>query len=544
MRRISRVDLWLWVCIAAGVLFLRLYPAFTPELNHDSFQYLSAADNILAGRVGYTSLIHYDVERSFGVIPAPMVTFPMGYPLAIAFVTLAGVSTQTAALILSVASTLACIPLIAWIGARLGLTRGLSNVVLACFVFNGIVTEFGSAALSEAPFMFLVLLGAAALIAARLRENSFGLGYWLAAGLAFGTAYFVRYAGLFFIVGLLLLTGRHLLALRRRLAQGTAIALAMACLFVTVGIARNLLLVGNWHGRDDMAVSNPLLPVLAQTGRAMNALFLGVGTGQTSPIGTFVPKAVLFALLVAGIAWLAWNRWRHQPVSGGQPQPVATAGADLLLLSVSYAGCMVYAGLTSEISFGTARNFVPLIPLLLLLFGLTLRRLIPITEEPTTGRRLATAALALSLCLYVYLNLLVIRQPLVSQVTAVAAKFDTPNNGITPRAVVLGSVGSHGVVLANNGQAVGHFLGRPTVSMVGPTFSRVVWDEQTVHATVKRFHVAAIVISVPPPERTDDADDIPSPFVRELARGTAPDWLKLKHRSASVLTYVPVSATP
>lgn len=544
MHRFPRIDVWLWVCIAAGVLAMRLYPAFTPELNHDSFQYLSAADNVLAGRIGYTSLIHYDVERSFGVIPAPMLTFPTGYPLAIAFVSLAGVSTKTAALILSVASTLACIALIAWMGARLGLTRGLRNVVVACFVFNGIVSEFGSAALSEAPFMFLVVLGAAALVAARSRANGVGLGYWLAAGLAFGAAYFVRYAGLFFIVGLVLLFGRHLIARRRRLAQGTAIALAVACLFVAVGIARNLLLVGNWRGRDDMTVSNPVLPVLAQTGRAMNALFLGAGTGPTAPGGTFVPKAVFSALLVAGIASLAWNRWRHRPVSREQPEPVTTAGADLLLLSISYAACMLYAGLTSEISFGTARNFVPLIPLILLLFGLVLRLLLPSTAQATAGPRLATAALALSLCLYVYLNLLVIRQPLVDQVAAVAARFDAAAGGITPRAAVLGRVGPHGVVLANNGQAVGHVLGRPTLSMVGPTFSRVVWDEQTVRATVQRFHVAAIVISVPPSERTDDEDDIPSSFVRQLARGTAPAWLKLEHRSDSVLTYVPVSATP
>ena len=546
MHRIPRIDVWLWVCIAAGILAMRLYPTFTPELNHDSFQYLSAADNVLAGKVGYTSLIHYDVERSFGVIPAPMLTFPVGYPLAIALVSLAGVSTKTAALILSVASTLACIALIAWMGVQLGLTRGLRNVVVACFVFNGIVSEFGSAALSEAPFMFLVLLGVAALVAARSRGdgNGVGLGYWLAAGLAFGTAYFVRYAGLFFIVGLVLLLGRHLMARQQVLLRGHATAFAVACLFVAVNVARNILLVGNWHGRDDMTVSNPLLPVLAQTGRAMNALFLGAGTGPTAPGGTFVPKAIFSALLVAGIASLAWSRWRHRPASGGQPQPVATAGGDLLLLSVSYAACMLYAGLTSEISYGTARNFVPLIPLILLLFGLALRILLANQELRTAGRRLSIAALALSLCLYVYLNLLVIRRPLVDQVTAVAARFDSQTGGTTSRAAILSSVGPHGVILANNGQAVGHVLGRPTISMVGPTFSRVVWDEQTVRATAQRFHVAAIVISVPTPEQADDEDDIPSSFVRRLAQGTAPAWLKLEHRSGSVLTYVPVSAKP
>lgn len=160
------------------------------------------------------------------------------------------------------------------------------------------------------------------------------------------------------------------------------------------------------------------------------------------------------------------------------------------------------------------------------------------------GRRLAIGALACCLGLYAYLNLLVIRRPLVDQVTAVAARFESPTGGTTPRAAILSNVGPHDAILANNGQAVGHVLGRPTISMVGPTFSRVVWDEQTVLATAQRFHVRAIVISVPTPEQADDEDDIPSPFVRQLARGTAPAWLKLRHQSGSVLTYVPVSAKP
>ena len=43
---------------------------------------------MLQGLFGYTSLIHYDVERSFGVVPAPMVTFAMGYPVLISAISL------------------------------------------------------------------------------------------------------------------------------------------------------------------------------------------------------------------------------------------------------------------------------------------------------------------------------------------------------------------------------------------------------------------------------------------------------------------------
>ncbi len=542
MYRNSRIDVWVWICIALGVLAMRLSPTFVPELNHDSFQYLSAAKNVLSGQIGYTSLIHYDVERSFGVMPAPMVTFPLGYPVAIAFVSLAGMSTLTAALVLSVFSTIGCIPLLAWMGARLGLSRAIRNVILASFVFNGIVSEFGSAALSEALFMFLALLGVSALAGARLRGHDGGVRLWVAAGIAFGAAYFVRYAGLFFVVGLSLLLARHLMARDRLLARGHAIALAVAGAIVAVGVVRNILLVGNWRGRDEMIVSNPLLPLLVQTGRAINALILGVGTGSSAPGGTFVPKVVFATLFVLSIAALAWSRWRHRSPRI-DPMPMNSMGIDMLVLAAAYAACMLYAGLTSEISYGTARNFVPLLPLLLLLFGVMLRTLIPKLERRRV--HLPLAALAICFCCYLYLNLLVIRKPLADQVVAVNVRLDGSGGGPTSaRAAILNRVGPRGVLLANNGQATGFVLDRPTVSMVGPAFSRVVWDEETVRATILRFHVAAVVISPPVQRDPEDDDDIPSPFVRQLARGNAPAWLTLQYRSDALLTYVPVSADP
>ena len=544
MRPISRIDLCLWLCVAAGLLAVRVYPAFVPELGHDSFQYLSAADNALAGRIGYTSLIHYDVERAFGVLPAPMLTFPSGYPLAIAFVSLAGVSTQTAALILSMVSTLACIPLLLWSGVQLGFSRAIRNVVVACFVINGIVNQYTTAALSEPLFMLLALCGVAALIAARFHRNGSGLRYWFVAGLVLGASYFVRYAGLFFIVGLALVMARHVVARQWLLAKGHAIALAAASAFVIAGIARNVMLVGNWHGRDEMLVSNPLPAVLAQTAMAINGLFLGVGTGRTAPGGTFVPKAILAALLLGGIASLAWSRWRKRPIAIEQSPPIGGVAIDLLLLSGTYVACMIYAGHTSSISYGAARHFLPLVPAILLLFGLLLHYLLPNVGQPVIGRRIPLAALAIGFCCYAYLNLLVIRKPVDNQGAIVAAQFDAGARGVAAsRAAVLSLIGPRGAILANNGQAVGYFLGRPTISTVSPTFSNVVWDEQTVRETVQRFHLTAVVITAPTPDRPDD-NDIPSPFIEQLARGTAPAWLKLADRSGMLLTYVPVSSNP
>jgi hypothetical protein len=534
----------MWVIVATGLLVTRLYPSFMPELGHDSFQYLSAADNALAGRVGYTSFIHYDVERSFGVLPAPMLTFPVGYPLAIAFVSLTGVSTQTAALILSAASTLACIPLLLWLGGQLGLSRAVRHVALACFVFNGIVCEYCAAALSEPLFMLLALLGVAALVRARSEGSSAGLRYWVAAGLALGAAYFVRYAGLFFIVGLGLVLIRHSMSRQRSLVRGHAIALAVAGLFVAAGITRNMLLVGNWRGRGEMLVSNPLMTVLVQTAQAINGLLLGVGTARNAPGGTFVPKAAFLAFLVVGIASLAWIRWRKRSTLMEHGSPVSDVGIDLLLLSAAYVACMIYAGHTSSISYGAARHFLPLVPIIVLLVGLSLRFLLPNLSVDAGGRGFPLAALAISFVCYAYLNLLVIRRPLLDELAVVTQQFSTGSNGAeASREAVLRLVGPQGVILANNGQAMGYYLGRPTISTVGPIFSSVAWDEQTVRETIRKFHVAAVVITAPVSGRPDD-DDIPSPFIGQLAQGIAPTWLKLANQSGPVLTYVPVAANP
>src|SRR5262245_3628126 len=93
---ISKLEMWAWACLCASLIAVSLQPDFVPHLSNDAFQYLSMSQNDLNGHFGYTSLVHYDPERSFGVIPAPMVHFPVGYPLAIALVSLIGIPLQNA----------------------------------------------------------------------------------------------------------------------------------------------------------------------------------------------------------------------------------------------------------------------------------------------------------------------------------------------------------------------------------------------------------------------------------------------------------------
>ena len=281
MARISKLEVWAWACICATLIAVRLYPGFVPILDNDSFQYLNVAQNALAGHFGYTSLIHYDAERSFGVMPAPFVTQALGYPFAIALVSLVGVPLQSAALLVSTMSTLACVPLLAWIATQLGLSRLLRNVVVAGFVFNNAIIFFGASAFSEALFTFVVLLGVALLVAARLHADTRRGWRWAAAGLALGAVYWVRYVGLFFVLGLAVLVIRHLLASNRLQAKGYAVALTVAGAAVLAGMARNILLVGNWHGGSiRKIVINPLWSQLVDTAASGKILVLGQSFGK------------------------------------------------------------------------------------------------------------------------------------------------------------------------------------------------------------------------------------------------------------------------
>jgi hypothetical protein len=90
--------LWVIIAILAFLLSLRLHG---PLLSNDSFQYLSEARNLRDGNGLSTSIIHFDIERRSGIIPAPLTTFPPGFAIAIATLSWLPFSLETAAILCS-----------------------------------------------------------------------------------------------------------------------------------------------------------------------------------------------------------------------------------------------------------------------------------------------------------------------------------------------------------------------------------------------------------------------------------------------------------
>lgn len=533
------LDVFIWICVLLTVLTIFVRTGFDSTLGQDSFQYLSVARNALDGRLGQTSLVHFDAERSFGVVPAPMVTFPPGYAYAIAFAGLTGLPLAKAGLLISVASMIACVPMLAWVTHALGLSRAARNMVVAAFVTNAAVIQMATKVASDALFTGLALFGICIFVHARRSRGETPLWVWLCLGITFGMAYAVRYAALFFMVGLTLVAIRHLLQSNRELASRIAIATAVAGVAAIAGIARNLALVGNWRGGNDKPVSNPIISVLLETVRGVNRLLLGPGSGVEG--GTTVARAALVALVVAGLGWLVQRQMR----SGAMRQQAHTNAStvdivlDMMILAVTYLACLFYAGLKSVIDYGDPRYIAPLLPMILLVVSVGAQKLFDGVSR--SAIRWPVLAFVASLGIYIYLNLLILQAPPKPGWLPIATALDAKStDGRTARDVAHDIVASDGVIVANGGQIMGHLLARRTISLVGTHFSTIEWGEHSVRDVARQFKATAIVIYAPSSkEEWSDGGLIPSAFVRQLARGDHPAWLHLRYRSENLFVYEP-----
>lgn len=534
----GRASILTWLVVTSALLALRaLTSGSAPAIAHDSFQYLAVAEQALDGHIGETSLVHFDAERSFGRVPAPMVTFPVGYPLVVAVLGAAGFDLTTGAMVVNVGCALICVVLLWWMTGMLRLPHWARHTVLGLTVVNGTLLLFATTASTEMLFTTVVLAGCALMLRAYLTDGRVTLGAWAASGIAFGAAYHVRYAGIFLVLGLGVVAVRHLIRRRRELLLGSVIAGATASLLVGAGMLRNILLVGNWRGGNEKEVTNALANVAVQTVRAINGLVLGPLT--SSPDLTLVPRAV-FALLVALLVVLLVARRRGIDAPTPLSPRARIFALDLLILVAVYCGFMFYAGLTTVISYGT-RMFMPMIPLLALLIGVGLFRLTAPASLSVPQMLPYRGVLVTLLVGYIAFNLAALRIPGVDRASPVLDQLQTrTNTGTTLRDVITRYAPEGRTIVATNGQALGYELDRPTVSLVGPHYSGMVWTEAAVRDVVSRYHAAALVVTAPNPLQPPSTDLIPSAFIESLARGESPGWLRLVSRAGPVSVYVPV----
>jgi hypothetical protein len=176
--------------------------------------------------------------------------------------------------------------------------------------------------------------------------------------------------------------------------------------------------------------------------------------------------------------------------------------------------------------------FLPALPLLLLAFASTI--------EPPPRTALASRVFALAgfagYALCGPLNFALPAPP--SGHVAVASRLELPAADGKPLAAWIdGHIGPHEPILAADGQATGHLLRRPTVSLVGVEYSDLVWNEAAIEQTMDRFGIRYLILY-----KQASGGEKDSPFLMSLVGGATDAHLRLAAQNDESLIFERVRA--
>lgn len=528
-RPLSATEIVLWCLLYAVASAGFLYHSGGPGLSDDSYQYLSEAANIRDGHGFTTSIVHFDTERAHGRLPAPLTTFPPGYSLAIAEISRIGLARERIALLISMASLILLVPLTTCAASLLELSILSTRTALVLLLGSFGAGLFSTAVATESLF---TALSFGALVCLLLYERGSG-GTPLAAvgNLLVGCACWVRYAGLFLFVAVVLYLAWRAFDKRDRRSLTAAASLALPAGLITFLLMRNTILTGSWKGGNTKAVVHPLTAVLKQFVVATYHLFFGGGIPARLGALQVTLGAGILLLSALQLARLARRPNTRTAFRSAFPYVM------LLLIYVAvYNAALIYLGMFSMISFGS-RYFYPLLPVYFLLFGLVLTR-----GQTMSAARSASflwiACVAMIVGSYWGMNLEnTMAHRSVPPDRAVEASFVLPSGtGRSLRSWFDANVPSNAVLVATDGQATAYALNRKVVSLVRSDLSDQHWGENEVRAVMQQYG-ADFLILYPQIDPAIEPVQQESAFLQELIEGRRPRWLQLAAENSQVMIF-------
>ncbi len=517
--RLRKREILIWLLSAAALYAAVLHIVRVPLYFNDGYQYLSVAANILGGHGIATDLPFFDSELRHGVIPAPVTTFPPGYPMAVAALQGLGLGPASAAVAVSITSGGLTVGMIGLICRHLHMDAVTSRYVLFVFGANAGTLTYSISVLSESLFTLLVTAALLAVLTSRKVDRS--RATWTVAslgGVAVGAATWVRYAGLFLFAGIALALLVDLAVHRTRRAAYTLMAVGLpATLLVAPLIARNILLVRTWQGGNTVAGPDGALRTLMKA--ALGLVRLAIGNGTTA-------LAVAAQVTVAIVAIVVLTKLRHWP-----------RRSDLNLVAgvlAVYIAAIVLASLNSPIDIG-ARLLFPAFPLMVLAGGIVVRpRRQGRSRRPRTVA--STAVAMVGVCAY-----------FISGCTSLDLRSSRPHDGVTQKLAAPLADGSNVIdwlaarnapeapVMATDSQATSYALRRPVVGMAESRYSSTRWDEVTIAGMMKRYRCRYLIIYTDPGEGSGKTVQSESPFLESVLAGRAAMGFSIATRSEEVI---------
>jgi len=529
---ISPTETFVWFLLGIIVIAGRLIITGSPEMLNDSYQYLSVANNILKGNGVQTSIVHFDTERSWQHIPAPMTTFPSGYPFVIAALSALGIKAENAALLTSAIGLPFLLILYQYLAKPLALSRTSLRFLFLWTVANSWATVYSSSILSESLFTSTSFASIAFFLIATVPKGQSGyqLNLLILANILLGASYWIRYAGLFLFVATLLFFALQLSIQRDRKSLLALASMTISASIIAIGLVRNALLVGTWKGGNNKEVFHPIFERIHDFVVSVHHLFLGgLAASRFGIMELILLLGALFILWL--IIWVMLKR-DSRFFARELSKPIWF----LIIYVVVYCCAMIYLGVTSVISFDS-RMFYPLLPSVLFLVAIFITALEKnLVSELAHKAALASALLAMSAG-YVIINSRSYMQqssPAPHEIVKRYLAGKTSDN-VALSTWIERNIPREATIVADSGQATAYVLGRKTVSLVSSTFSNQVWNEENIMVDMKIYDAEYLIVYAA--DHRSSAGPSQNPFLRNLAQGYPPRWLTIAARNDETIVY-------
>jgi hypothetical protein len=522
-----------WCALAWVVAFALFIRAGSAGFGNDGYQYLSVAENIRDGHGIKTSIVYFDSERAHGTIPAPVTTFPPGYSVLAAVASTTGIRLEVAATGISQLS-FALLPFALGLAVPIGIRPWAYRLATLLLILNSSLLALTSQIASDALFTVVVAV-AIGCFARVLSSETHSRTAWQVSGwLLLGLSYWIRYAGLFVLCGVLVFFCFRAALRRDRRTIVQVLTSVPALGFVAASMLRNVALNGSWKGS---VAKQGLDRWQLKPGPLVASLYHAVFSGSKAHVGI---GELLLAAGIAGFLILVL-RLRLRP-SGWHPQSRSLC-VMLCVVVCAYCAGMLYAALTMVILLDE-RYLVPLLPPIFLLVACALSAIEERVqwEPPRPGWPPHYLGAAYSTCVALvaagyfmaHVQRVVAYSPRVPHQETLNAFREPAPAGGDLTAWVRVNIGPSEVITATNGQSTAYALHRATLCVVDPPFSTPAWDRATLLSQMKRFKSRYLIIYPGLPVSAAPVQ-VASPFIRGLLRGDVPADLHVVAHNASVI---------
>lgn len=215
-------------------------------IGSDTAQYLSVAKNLFSGEGFSTSIIYYNENKLSGRVPAPQTVFPNGYPFLINLVMQLGFSPSYSAFLIC----MLCFNLIGIelyiIAKKLNYSKIIVIVIILFWFFLVYNWLAVLSCISEMCFIFFTTTSAYFILKSETTKKKY---YVLLSSIAAALSFTMRYAGIFFILSIILYFTWELIKYKKRDSIIDLLLISFIPI-ITVGLTviRNYSITGGFRG--------------------------------------------------------------------------------------------------------------------------------------------------------------------------------------------------------------------------------------------------------------------------------------------------------